>query len=790
MADLEAERDVSRAGDVERLVEGLDRIDLDRATIAGSYVRSDEGVRNHLKDFRGKVLGALSSADRHPTNLLLWGPPGSGKSYLVQQVARFAGTKSQFVQANLAQLDSEGLRAQLAEANSGPSDVVCLIDELDAQGGQSWPYELLLPALEPATRPQHRTVFCLAGSGGGDLEEFKARLRARPKGPDLLSRIPRGNEFSVPPLGPGDKLLVATSQLREAAASEGRAIREIEKFALLYLASKPELQSARQLRAMAAEGARRVPFGEDRFRYDHLFAPGDAENKRFWYEREEVRRRLVDVFVPIAPLASAAPWSPPPGTPAPSTVPTPNALDPSQRIAILPFRNISSDPADSYFSEGLTEELIATVSRLGGLRVIARTSVMRFRDGTKSAAETARELRVGTILEGSVRRAGDELRVTAQLVDVDTEEPVWSVSFDRRLENVFAIQQELARRIAESLVGPKASGGVGPLGRIPTRSLEAYDRYLQGRQRFFEATGEGLAAAVDLFERAIALDSEFALAHCGLAETFALQGNGGFSPLEPALERAERSVRRALQLDPDLGEAHAALAPILYNRYDWTGAIRELDTAIELEPNNVQAHFWRAVASGACGRPEEGLANALRAVELDPLNPRRRVILGQQYYWLRRYDEAITVLRSPLLVGSPSSGFILAYALLLSGRSEEAVAQASIAADKDRRGSVQDRIDQAAVFARGGQADKAREILRSLVARRSSGEAPAGAVAWIHVALGEFDEAITWYERAREERSIVGVPDLAVDPVLDAFRAFPGFERLRGLFGLPHAPRS
>ncbi|MCI4317273.1 MAG: adenylate/guanylate cyclase domain-containing protein, partial [Thermoplasmata archaeon] len=348
--------------------------------------------------------------------------------------------------------------------------------------------------------------------------------------------------------------------------------------------------------------------------------------------------------------------------------PTPSSSGPT-RLAVLPFANISADPSDRYLSDGLTEELISMVSKMPGLRVIARTSVEKYRGGTHSVADAARELGVVAVIEGSVRRAGETLRVTAQLIDAETEAPAWSMTFDRKLENVFVIQEELAHRIADSLHIRLLGDSAARIAKVPTRSFAAYELYLQGRQRYFATTAPSFREAIDLFKRAVSLDPTFALAYCSLAEAIAIQGNHGHVPLREALDRAEGHARRALQLDPGLAEAHVALAPVLYNRYDWNGALTELDRALELDPSNVQAHFWRAVTLGTLGRPEDGLANAQRAVELDPLNPRRLVILGQQYYWMRRYDDAVTMFSEAKRAGAADIHGMLAYAYLFSGRS-------------------------------------------------------------------------------------------------------------------------
>ncbi|MCI4316903.1 MAG: hypothetical protein L3J96_00050 [Thermoplasmata archaeon] len=765
-----------------RFIAALEKLDFDRGVVAGDYLRFDEAARNSLKDFRSRVASGLSGASRHPSNFLIWGAPGSGKSFLVQQVTAGAGSSIGLVETNLAQLDSEQFKQRLARVALTEVDVVCLVDEIDAHPAEAWPYELLLPALEPSTPPPHRLVFCLAGSGGSDLEGFMQRIAARPKGADLLSRIPSTHRFVVPSLQPGDKLLVAASQLARAASAEGRRIREIEKLALYYLATNRALSSARQLRAIAVESARRIPLGEDRLRYDHLFTAGDSENKRFWNDHPDARAALADRFVAVPSMPTGgATIGPSPAPIAPAALP----LDPGPaRIAILPFTNISPDPSDRYISDGLTEELIAAVSKLPGLRVIARSSVAKYRDGGFGVSEAARALKVSSVIEGSVRRSGADLRVTAQLIDAETEVPAWSMTFDRKLENVFAIQEEIARRIADSLHIRLIGDSAVRLAKAPTRNLVAYEEYLHGRQQFFEITDIGLRKAIAHFERAVALDPSFALAYCGLAEAHALRGNRNFVPLREALERAEVLARRALQLDPGLAEAHVALGPVLYNRYDWSGAERELERALVLDPGNVNAHFWLAVARGTLGRPEAGLVNAERAVELDPLNPRRLVILGQQYYWMRRYDEAIVAYTEAQRAGAVDVLPMLAYAHLMAGRTDQAVAEAEKGTEDPRGHRQSALIDLAAILAYAGRKQEAQALLTQL--RGAPGEpTPAGAVAWIEAGLGHLDQVFEAYSRARLEGSMQGVADLAVDPLLDPLRRDPRFPELLRLFNFP-----
>lgn len=256
----------------------------------------------------------------------------------------------------------------------------------------------MIPYLEPPVPRAYPTAFCLAGSGGRDLQELGDRIRARPKGPDLLSRIPSGNEFSVVPLGPGDQVLVSIVQLMLAAGEGGRSLHDIEKLALYYLAANPKFTSARQLRSAAAQAAQRIPVAEDRLRYDYLFSAGDPENKRFWTDLGSDWVGLESSFVHVFPgsvlgsLRTEGLETAPRGSAEVSGVP---------RIAVLPLANISPEAKDEYFASGLTEELISTISQIKGLRVIARTSVMQYKSSVKSVAQIGNPSRFG--LTGSSR---------------------------------------------------------------------------------------------------------------------------------------------------------------------------------------------------------------------------------------------------------------------------------------------------------------------------------------------------------------------------------------------------
>src|SRR2546426_721849 len=396
----------------------LDHIDLARFEVVGNYVRYDEKTRHALKDFRRKVMAGFDGSLGSKENYLIWGPPGSGKTFLVQELARSMGAPAS-VELTLAESNKGRFRASLDILESTPQHTLCLVDEADSKAEESWPYELLLRHLEPPEGRRKRVCFILAGSSGRSLEEMTAAIRQRPKGADLLSRIPADHHLAVPSLTEGDRALVTVVQLLHAAAERGRLIREVEKMAVFYATANAQLESARQLRDFAISCARRIPQGEDRIRYDDLFDPGDPENKEFWIRTQKDHGALVNRYLTVQMAR------------------VPQDLDkrifPNARlrIAVLPFSSISPDPGDEYFADGMTEELISAVSKIGDLRTTSRTSAMRYKGSKKSVGEIASELGVGSVLEGSVRKAGNRLRITIELIDVERDEQLWSQSYER-----------------------------------------------------------------------------------------------------------------------------------------------------------------------------------------------------------------------------------------------------------------------------------------------------------------------------------------------------------------------
>ncbi|MCI4345996.1 MAG: AAA family ATPase, partial [Thermoplasmata archaeon] len=635
-----------RAEATREFLVSLDRVDPTRYSVVGTYLRFDDRARHSLKEFRQRVVAALGAQSLHPENFLIWGEPGSGKTYLVQQLAAALGKAVEYREANLASSDERSLSSTLHALTALRKPVLFLLDEVDARADESWPYETLIPYLDPAVPRDFPTCFCLAGSSGQNLEQFKERIRARSKGRDLMSRIPTGHEFEVDALSVRDKVLVSIVQLFQAAAEAGRPICEVEKLALYYIAVNPDLSSARQLRSLASQSAQRIPVGEDRVRYDFLFPAGDPANKRFWNETEKIRGALADAYVRI----EGDPLTPPGGaSPRPMTARDrgdPGPQEPSGRIAVLPLVNMSPDPQDEYFADGLTDEIITELSRLPGLRVIARTSVMRFKSRAKGVRAIAAELRVGRVLEGSVRKSGSRIRISVQLIDAATEEHLWAERFDRELADIFAVQADIASNVARALdLRVKPATGTG---RSAPPTVEAYTLYLRGRFLWNQRTNASLRSAIQRFEESIAVGPEFSLAYSGLADCYSVLIDRGVLGAADALPKARAAALRGLELDPHLAETHASLGLVREHEGDFVGAQLELRAAIRLNPNYAMAHHWLHLALLAMGLTREAGEEIAKAEESDPLSP---VVLNSaaHYAWmtgrgeeaLRRWDRAL-----------------------------------------------------------------------------------------------------------------------------------------------------
>jgi len=297
--DLIAAVDDPVAREARSFIVALDWVVLSRYRVVGDYTRHEETVRNTLKDVRHKITAGLDRPSRKRENYLIWAAPGSGKTYFVQQVAASLPQTVRYQECNLAKCSREEFLAGLSQLDAENKPCLCLIDEVDAKPHEAWPYEVLLPYLDASTDRGAQFVFVLAGSSGSSLTEIKECITSRPKGADLLTRIPAGNEFEIPLMNLGDRVLVVLSQFRQAGQEVGRQVQAVEKLGLYYVALNSRLANARQLCELAVRTIERLPTSEDRVKYDHLFGAGDPENKAFWMQSLPAAADLANRFVTL-----------------------------------------------------------------------------------------------------------------------------------------------------------------------------------------------------------------------------------------------------------------------------------------------------------------------------------------------------------------------------------------------------------------------------------------------------------------------------------------------------------
>jgi TolB-like protein/Flp pilus assembly protein TadD len=296
-----------------------------------------------------------------------------------------------------------------------------------------------------------------------------------------------------------------------------------------------------------------------------------------------------------------------------------------KRIAVLPFTNISPDPNDGYFADGLTEELITTLSKVHGLRVIARTSISRYKGTEKGVAQIGNELQVGSVLEGSVRKSGNKIRVTAQLIETAAQEHVWADQYDRDLSDIFLIQSEIAKHVSEQLSIILGSAEERQINKKETENVIAHVACLKGRALLHSRTERGIRDAEEQFELALKHDPNYARAYAGLADVYTLLADHRYDSVSESLEKSRSFVKKALELDPSLAEAHASYGLILTNSYLLVEAEKEFEKAIALNPSYAPAHHWHSLLLGELGRTEHAVRESFAAEELDPLSP----VIGQ-----------------------------------------------------------------------------------------------------------------------------------------------------------------
>jgi serine/threonine-protein kinase len=448
-------------------------------------------------------------------------------------------------------------------------------------------------------------------------------------------------------------------------------------------------------------------------------------------------------------------------------------------LAVLPFANLSADKENEYFSDGLAEDIIDALTQVPGLRVMARTSAFAFRGREQDVRKIGAELNVETILEGSVRRAGNRIRVTAQLVKASDGYHLWSQRFDREMTDVFAIQDEISQAIAEKLRVRLA--GDRPLVKRHTENVEAYSLFLRGRHSIFRMTSESLTKGREYLEQAIALDPNYALAYAGMAEYYFGSAYWGFMDPKEALPKCKSAAMEALSRDDTLAEAHATLGVARgIGDFDWLGAEREFQRALELNPASpIVRYYYGHWFLRPIGRLDEALSQLQRAVELDPLSALYNSILAHLHFVRRQYDLAIAQHRRAMDLdpGWYVPHWVLAIAHAHMGRGKEAIAEAQEACELSGRNSMTLGM-LGRIYGLAGQSAEARQLLEELKARRRLTYVPPSSIALIHRGMGELDEALEWMARGVEERDLNLVVALSTEPSYDPLRSHPAFQAL------------
>jgi TolB-like protein/Tfp pilus assembly protein PilF len=451
---------------------------------------------------------------------------------------------------------------------------------------------------------------------------------------------------------------------------------------------------------------------------------------------------------------------------------------PAKSVAVLPFVNMSADKHDEYLSDGMTEELINALARVPGLRVPGRTSCFAFKGKTEADIfrKVGDRLHVDTVLEGSIRKAGEKLRVTAQLINVSDGYHLWSEDYDGDLRDIFTFQSNVARHVVEALQIKLGVEAARALAKKPTENPEAHRLYLLGRYEFGKYSEAGWTSSIRYYEQALKLDPNYALAYCGLADTYAYMG-GVVMPSKEAVVKEKEFAQRAIQLEPQLAEAHLSLACALGGAFDWRNAQVEFDRAIELNPNLAWAYEIYAWFLGGAGRLDEAIAKDKKAIELDPLNSFFQAALAYYLYHARRYDDALVQIKETLDLDPAATlaHHLLGCCLLWKGDTAGAIAEFQKSKTVVTGAWYQGLLGYA--HAISGNRPKAEQILRELEEMAKRQYVNSTAFADIHLGLGEKGKALDWLEIAYENQESA-CWYLKVDPIYDSVCNEPRFQAL------------
>ena len=455
-------------------------------------------------------------------------------------------------------------------------------------------------------------------------------------------------------------------------------------------------------------------------------------------------------------------------------------------LAVLPLESLSGDASQDYFADGMTDALITDLAQVRALRVISRTSVMTYKRVRKSLPEIARELNVEAVVEGTVARSGERVRITAQLIRVPDEKHLWAQSYEGDLQDTLALQNRVARAIAEQIQVTLSPQEEAALNKSKTVDAEAYEAYLKGRYFWNKRTRDGLVRAIDYFHHAIDTDPNYASAYSGLADSYALSGDWEYGILSPqdAFPKAKAAVTKALALDDNLSEAHTSLAFIhdLYD-WDWASAEKEYKRALALNPGYATAHQWYAAHLMVMGRNSEAIAELKRAESLDPLSLIISADLADVLCVAHLYDASVAQSRKTIEMDPhfAVAHYQLGQALEQMHKHDEAIAEFRRSIEL-AGGNTTFESNLANAYAVSGRKEEAIKIVKDLENRQSPGSSTDASIALIHVGLGDNDRAMVWLNKALQARFN---PSILVRPVFDPLRPDPRFQDLLHRIGIP-----
>ena len=452
---------------------------------------------------------------------------------------------------------------------------------------------------------------------------------------------------------------------------------------------------------------------------------------------------------------------------------------PEKSIAVLPFQNMSGDPDNAYFANGIQDEILTRLSKISDLKVIARTSVQHYQSKPENLPTIGKQLGVAYFLEGSVQKSADAVRVNVQLIKAANDSHLWADTFDRKLTDIFAVETEIAKTVADTLQAKLTGSEEQAIAAKPTENPEAHELYLKGRFFWNKRTSSDLKTAIQFFDEAIEKDPGYALAYAGLADAYAILTAYGAASVSESLPRAELAAKKALELDESLAEAHTSLGLLLFYNLDFQGATKQFERAIALNPNYATAHHWYGLGPLRClGNSDKAIAELNRALQLDPLSLIINADLGVGLMTARRYDEAIVQLRKTVEM-DPYFYYAhlhLGKALQLNGQLDEAIAEYKKAAALNDDPLVLGLLAQG--YAKVGQRDEALKTLEQLQQIATQRYVWNYTFALVHIALGENDKAIDFLERDYRDHADYEIALIKVDPMLDPLRGDPRFEAL------------